>query len=42
MIITVYELKDPSGTYEIYKPKTDSVVMTNSIKWTDFNRWELK
>ena len=42
MMMIGYALEHPSGTYEMYNPKTDSIVITNSIKWTDFNRWELK
>ena len=42
MMMIGYALEHPSETYKMYNPKTDSVVITNSIKWTDFNRWELK
>ena len=37
-----YSLEHPNETYEMYNSETDSIIITYSIKWTDFNRWELK
>ena len=40
MMMVGYALNHPSGTYEMYNPTTDSVIVTDSVKWKDFTRWE--
>lgn len=40
MLFVGYALDHPSGTYEFYNPNTDDIVVSNSVKWKDFTRWE--
>ena len=40
MMFVGYALNHPSGTYEFYNPTTDGIVISNSVRWKDFNRWE--
>ena len=40
MMMVGYALNHPSGTYEFYNPNTYSIIISNSVKWKDFNRWE--
>ena len=40
MMMVGYALTHPSGTYEFYNPNTDSIIISNSVKWSVFNRWE--
>jgi len=42
MLFVGYALNHPSGTYEFYNPNTDSIIISNSVKWKDFTRWEAK
>jgi hypothetical protein len=37
-----YALNHPSGTYKFYNPITDSMVISNSTKWSIFHPWEAK
>ena len=41
MMMIGYALDHPSGMYHMYNPTTDSVVISNSVKWKDFNRWKV-
>ena len=40
MMMIGYALDHPSGTYQFYNPNTDTVIISNSVKWSAFNRWE--
>ena len=40
MLFVGYALDHPSGTYRMYNPGTDNVVITNSVKWSVFNPWQ--
>ena len=42
MLIVGYAFNHPSGTYEMYNPTTDTIVLSNSVKWTAFNRWDVQ
>ena len=33
-------LDHPIGTYELYNPNTCRIIVSNSVIWKDFNRWE--
>ena len=37
-----YALDHPSGTCKFYNPTTDSVINSNSVKWSDFKPWEAR
>ena len=41
MMMVGYALDHPSGTYEFYKPSTNNIIVSNSVKWNDFSRWEV-
>ena len=30
----------PSGIYRFYNTTTDNIVASNSVKWSDYKRWE--
>ena len=40
MMMVGYAMDHPSGTYRFYNPTTDSIVVSNSVKWSDYKRWE--
>ena len=40
MMMVGYALNHPSGTYEFYNPNTDSIIISNFVKWSVLNRWE--
>lgn len=40
MVMVGYCLDHPAGTYRMYNPKTRAVVVTDSVKWSSFKRWE--
>ncbi len=40
MMFVGYALNHPSGTYEFYNPTNDSIVISNSVKWSNFIRWD--
>lgn len=40
MMFVAYALNHPSDTYEFFNPVTNSIVISNSVKWKHFNRWE--
>ena len=40
MMFVGYALNHPNGTYEIYNPNTDSIIVSNSVKWQHFSWWE--
>jgi len=40
MMMIGYAMDHPSGTYRFYNPTTDHVVVSNSVKWSDYKRWE--
>ena len=42
MLMVGYAFNHPSGTYEMYNPTTNTIVLSNSVKWTAFNRWDVK
>ena len=42
MIMVGYAFNHPSGIYEMYNPTTDTIVLSNSVKWSSFNRWDVK
>ena len=42
MLMVGYAFNHPSGTYEMYNPATDTIVVSNSIKWSSFTRWDLQ
>ena len=35
-----YALNHPSGTYRFYNPGADNIIITNSVKWSNFTPWE--
>ena len=35
MMMAGYTLNHLSGTYEFYNPNTDSIIISNSVKWKD-------
>ena len=37
MMMVGYALNNPSGTYELYYPNTDSIIIRSSVKWNAFN-----
>ena len=41
MMFVGYALNHPSGTYEFYNPNTDSIIVSNSVKWQHFSRREV-
>ena len=41
MMMVGYALDHPSGTYNFYNPATNNIVLSNSVKWNDFSRWEV-
>jgi len=40
MMMVGYAMDHPSGTYRFYNPMTDNIVVSNSVKWSDYKRWE--
>jgi len=40
MTMIGYAMDHPSGTYRFYNLTTDHVVVSNSVKWSDYKRWE--
>ena len=40
MLIVGYAVDHPSGTHRMYNPGTDSIVITNCVKWSVFNPWQ--
>ena len=38
MMMAGYALNHPSGMYEFYNPNTDSIIISNSVKWKRLNR----
>ena len=42
MLMVGYAFNHPSDTYEMYNPATDTIVVSNSIKWSSFTRWDLQ
>ena len=41
-IVMVGKAKEyPAGTYRFYNPKTKRVVVSDSVQWTKFNRWNI-
>ena len=40
MMFVAYSLQHPSGTYEFYDPVNDSIVISNSVKWSNYTRWD--
>ena len=42
MIFIGYSMNHPSGTYEFYNPVNDSIVISNSVKWSNFIRWDAR
>ena len=40
MLMVGYALNHPSGTYRFYNPETNSIIISNSVKWSVFNPWE--
>ena len=41
MIMVGYAKEYPVGTYRLYNPKTKRVVVSDSVQWTKFNRWNI-
>ena len=41
MMMVGYALDYPSGTYGFYKPSTNNIIVSNSVKWNDFSRWKV-
>lgn len=40
MLLFEYTLDIPSGTYRFYNPQTDSIVVCNTVTWSDFKPWQ--
>ena len=40
MMFVGYALDHPSGTYKFYNPTTDSIITSDSVKWSAFIRWD--
>jgi len=40
MMMIGYAMDHPSGIYRFYNPTTDNVGVSNSVKWSDYKRWE--
>jgi len=41
MMMVGYAMDHPSGTYRFYNTTTDNIVASNSVKWSDYKRWEV-
>jgi hypothetical protein len=41
MLMIGYAVDHPSGTYRFYNPRTQSVVLSNNIRWTEWKQWEV-
>ena len=41
MLIVGYAKEYPVGTYRLYNPKTKRVVVSDSVQWTKFKRWNI-
>jgi len=42
MIMLGYVQNAPVGTYRMYNPTTKRLISTKSVKWSKFERWEIK
>ena len=41
MLMVGYALDHPSGTYRFYDPSKDSLIVSNSVKWSTFTPWKV-
>ena len=42
MLMMGYAFDHPSGTYEMFNPATDTIIISNSVQWSSFSRWDVQ
>ena len=41
MIMEGYAKEYPTGTYRFWNPKTKRIIVSDSVQWSEFKRWQV-